>query len=116
MNPYSTPHIHLTDPTEAEQKRARRKILRWFSLIRKVRLWEDKSLPELIKTLAYIPCSQRFISSLFYSKSHHSYGDQMEGRDLKRWAAHKMGELFDEKAIIKEHRFKGFDGEYWHEC
>lgn len=101
-------------PTQAEQVIALARINRFYSLFFKTTESKD-SLPSLVKKLSLQPCSSRFISSLFYKKSHNEHGDQYSGREIKRWAAIQLGELFTDEAEIKEHRFSNFVGEFWHE-
>jgi hypothetical protein len=105
---------YMVNPTKKEMSFAHKKICRYYSLIRKQAMTE-KSLPELVKTLSMQPCSSRFISRLFYSKSSNNCENQYAGRELKRWAAHELSELFEEKAIVQGHWMKALNGEYWHE-
>lgn len=51
--------------------------------------------------------SARLIAEICFPESDNRYGLQMDGRDLKRWAAIVLNEIFTEKAII--------DRNYWHE-
>jgi hypothetical protein len=105
---------HVWAPSGDECTLARKRIVRYYSLIHKLD-YSAKTLPELLKIMAIHPCSCRRISGVFYDRSHHSHGDQYSGRELRRWAAIELGELFEDSAIINSHRFKDFIGEYWHE-
>lgn len=51
--------------------------------------------------------SCRRLAEICFSEDDNRHGIQMDGRDLKRWAALQMNELFEDKALI--------DNEYWHE-
>lgn len=101
-------------PTKEEQDLALERIKRLNSLFLRVN-YSGEPLPALIKKLAIMPCSARYMSAVFHPKRHSLHGHQYEGRDLKRWAAIELNELFKEEAIIKEHRLENFVGEFWHE-
>jgi len=101
-------------PTQDEQALALLRIKRYYSLFRKID-YSTQSLPELIKIMAIQPCSHRLVSAVFYSKKHPEHQDQFSGRDLKRWAASQLGELFEDSSIMKEHWLPDFIGEHWHE-
>ena len=51
--------------------------------------------------------SCRRLAEICFSKQDNRHGVQMDGRDLKRWAAVQMNELFTEKALENH--------DYWHE-
>lgn len=52
--------------------------------------------------------SCRWLSAICFAPDHPRHGLQMDGRDLKRWAAVVLGEIFTPQALRP-------DGEYWHE-
>lgn len=52
-------------------------------------------------------CSCRRLAEICFDKSDNRHGIQMDGRDLKRWAAIELNELFDDNFLFKN--------EYWHE-
>ena len=60
-----------------------------------------------IKTLAK-RSSCRLLAEICFPEDHPHHGTQMDGRDLKRWAAIVIGDIFT-SAAIESH------GEYWHE-
>ena len=53
--------------------------------------------------------SCRRLAEICFSKGDYRHGHQVFGRELKRWAAIQMGELFTEKALRKN------SNDYWHE-
>ena len=95
--------------SEAEQSMARLNVLRVMS-----KLDQNQSLAELIKELVvnYRPSSRR-LAEIIYPEAHNSHGDQYSGRDLKRWAAIELHELFEDVAIVK--LFDNQEPDYWHE-
>lgn len=60
-----------------------------------------------VKTLAQ-RCSCRLLAEICFAEENPRHGLQMDGRDLKRWAAVVLGEIFTNQALRP-------DGEYWHE-
>ena len=72
------------------------------------------SLPEIIKFIVLNNrCSCRRLAEIIYDESHNDHGDQYSGRDLKRWSAMDLDELFRKKAFISRDD-NGFD-DFWHE-
>lgn len=61
---------------------------------------------EIIKVLKNH--SGRALAEVAYPEDHNNHGIQMAGRDLKRWAAIVLDEIFSEK-------IRDTDGNYWHE-
>jgi hypothetical protein len=53
--------------------------------------------------------SCRWLAEICFPKQDNRHGIQMDGRDIKRWAAVALGEVFDESALLKD------EGDYWHE-
>lgn len=93
---------------ENERDQARLNILHYLN-----QKDEDQSLSMLIKEIALRGASCRFIAEKVYPESHYSHGDQMSGRDLKRWAALELEELFEDLALVDI--FKSGTADYWHE-
>lgn len=52
--------------------------------------------------------SCRLLAEICFQEEDPRHGLQMDGRDLKRWAAVVLGEIFTPQALRP-------DGEYWHE-
>jgi hypothetical protein len=66
-----------------------------------------KNLAEAIKKVATrFSCSG--LSEVVLPETHPEHGGQHSGRDLKRWAAIQLNELFEECALME-------NGEFWHE-
>jgi hypothetical protein len=74
----------------------------------------DQTLAMLIKDLVINrrPSARR-LAEIVYPEGHNSHGDQYSGRDLKRWAAIELCELFTDIAIVK--LFENSEPDYWHE-
>ena len=53
--------------------------------------------------------SHRFLAEIAFPEEDTRHGLQMDGRDLKRWAAYMLGELFEDIAFDDKHK------DYWHE-
>ena len=87
-----------------EQESGFKRIMNRFKLDPK----QFKNLEEAIREVAP-RCSCRALSETVLARSNPLCGDQYMGRDLKRWAAIQLKELFEEKALLKE------SGEFWHE-
>jgi hypothetical protein len=66
-----------------------------------------KELPYLIKSV-YARYSECFLAEVCYEDEHPCHGDQMSGRDLKRWAAIELDEFFNESGLLPS-------GDFWHE-
>lgn len=56
--------------------------------------------------------TNRTIAGAAFSKSDYRHDNQMFGRDVKRWAAIVLDELFTFKAVVKDSRG---NWEFWHE-
>lgn len=56
-------------------------------------------------------CSARYLAEAAYPHTHHNYGMQWAGSDLKIWAAVVLGEVYTEAALIKW----GDEDAFWHE-
>lgn len=61
-----------------------------------------------IKMISKKGYSARKVASICFPESDLRHGLQMDGRDLKRWAAIVLGEAFLPSALMKH-------GDYWHE-
>ena len=53
--------------------------------------------------------SHRYLAEIAFPEEDSRHGLQMDGRDLKRWAAFILGELFTDKAFNEKMK------DYWHE-
>jgi 16S rRNA C967 or C1407 C5-methylase (RsmB/RsmF family) len=78
---------------------------------------KQKDLPTLAHVIKEIAvtrrASSRRLAEIIYHEKNPKHGVQYFGRDLKRWAAIALEELFRDGAFISE-KDGGFN-EYWHE-
>jgi hypothetical protein len=74
---------------------------------------EISSLPILIRELVlFRGCSCRRLAEIIYDEENDNHGVQFSGRDLKRWAAIELKELFEKQALILN---EVGEGDFWHE-
>lgn len=53
--------------------------------------------------------SCRWLAEICFDPSNPRHGVQMDGRDLRRWAAIQLNELFEDSALVPKYQ------DYWHE-